>query len=314
MKEKINCKIVQDLLPNYIEKLTNEETNIFIEEHLKECKECRNILENMKIELKVDVQNRENREVKYIKKYNSKIRLLEMIILIALLLFVTLTVRKITIISGLSDKAEKTRIATNYHEIAYSYNLGEYSKTETFKLGDKQKKIITQITDDGGISTITMFANKISEEDAKSFPNVVSYPETGIYLVNIYANSSEGKKAKLNIKMEMVENLSNPFHTENLWQLFKYSMLSSIKTTRFNGNECYYISNFKNPYSYGFGGMYVNKDTGFPISTMAYEYEDSNELQEDFPKREPVCEYILELDTVTESDFIEPDISGYELE
>ena len=79
--EKI-CKIVQDLLPNYIENLTSEKTNIFIEEHLKECEECRNILENMKIELKVDVQNRVNREVKYIKKYNSRIRLLEMIILI----------------------------------------------------------------------------------------------------------------------------------------------------------------------------------------------------------------------------------------
>lgn len=314
MKEKRNCKIVQDLLPNYIEKLTNEETNIFIEEHLKECEECRNILENMKIDLKVEVQNRENREVKYIKKYNSKIRLLEMIILIALLLFITLTVRKITIISELSNKAEKTRTATNYHEITYSYNLGEYSKTETFKLGDKQKIIITQIKDDGGISTTTMFANKISEKDEESFQNTVSYPESGKYLVNIYANSSEGKKAKLNIKMEIAENLSNLFYTENLWQLFKYSILSSIKTTRFNGNECYYISNFKNPFSYGFGGMYVNKDTGFPISTMAYEYEDSNELQEDFPKREPVREYMLELDTVTESDFIEPDISGYELE
>ena len=32
MKEKKDCKIVQDLLPNYIEKLTNEETNNFIEE------------------------------------------------------------------------------------------------------------------------------------------------------------------------------------------------------------------------------------------------------------------------------------------
>ena len=32
MKENRNCKIVQDLLPNYIEKLTTEETNQFIEE------------------------------------------------------------------------------------------------------------------------------------------------------------------------------------------------------------------------------------------------------------------------------------------
>ena len=37
MKEKKDCKIVQDLLPNYIEKLTNEETNNYIEDHLKEC-------------------------------------------------------------------------------------------------------------------------------------------------------------------------------------------------------------------------------------------------------------------------------------
>ena len=43
MKEKRDCKIVQDLLPNYIENLTNEETNRFIEEHLKECPECQSI-------------------------------------------------------------------------------------------------------------------------------------------------------------------------------------------------------------------------------------------------------------------------------
>ena len=36
-----NCKIVQDLLPNYIEKLTSDETNIFIEKHLKECEDCK---------------------------------------------------------------------------------------------------------------------------------------------------------------------------------------------------------------------------------------------------------------------------------
>ena len=51
MKEKTNCKIVQDLLPNYIENLTNEETNRFIEEHLKECPECQKVLENMQKEI-----------------------------------------------------------------------------------------------------------------------------------------------------------------------------------------------------------------------------------------------------------------------
>ena len=41
MKEIRNCKIVQDLLPNYIDGLTNEETNLFIENHLKECSVCK---------------------------------------------------------------------------------------------------------------------------------------------------------------------------------------------------------------------------------------------------------------------------------
>lgn len=303
MKERNDCQIVRDLLPNHIEKLTNEETNIFIEEHLRNCNECKNILENMEKDFKMNNQNREYREVKYIKKYNNKMRILEIIILSALLLFVILTIRKVAIISDLSNKADKTRMASNYHEISYSYNMGEYSKEEIFKLGDKKKIIITQLTEDGTISTTTMFANKISSEN-----------DMDIYLVNTYGNSKEGKKARLNEKMAIYDNLQNPFYTENLWQLLKYSMLSSIKTTRFNGNECYYISNFKNPYSNGFGGMYVNKDTGFPISTMAYEYENSNEIQADFPKREPVTEYILELDTVTELEFLEPDINEYELQ
>ena len=37
IKEKRDCKVVQDLIPNYVEKLTNEETNKYIEEHLESC-------------------------------------------------------------------------------------------------------------------------------------------------------------------------------------------------------------------------------------------------------------------------------------
>ena len=45
---KKDCNIVQDLLPNYIERLTNEETNKFIEEHLKTCEDCKKIYDDMK--------------------------------------------------------------------------------------------------------------------------------------------------------------------------------------------------------------------------------------------------------------------------
>ena len=87
MKENRDCKIVQDLLPNYIERLTNDETNLFIEEHLKECDECKSMLDNMRKDLNLDEHRREEKEVKYIKKYNKKLKLLKTIILIIFAVF-----------------------------------------------------------------------------------------------------------------------------------------------------------------------------------------------------------------------------------
>ena len=98
MKEKRECKIVQDLLPNYIEKLTNEETNKFIEEHLKGCNECQKIFENMKKDFQVNATKRDNREVKYIKKYSSKLKILRNILLIIIILFVIIIGRKTIIL------------------------------------------------------------------------------------------------------------------------------------------------------------------------------------------------------------------------
>ncbi len=92
MENKKECKIIQDLLPNYIENLTSEETNSFIEEHLNYCNDCREKLEIMKKNLNFDTEKRDDREVKYIKKFNSKLQFLKItivIILIVALIFMT---------------------------------------------------------------------------------------------------------------------------------------------------------------------------------------------------------------------------------
>lgn len=47
MEPRLNCEIVQDLLPNYIEGLTGESTNQSIRAHLAGCEECRRALELM---------------------------------------------------------------------------------------------------------------------------------------------------------------------------------------------------------------------------------------------------------------------------
>ena len=47
------CKIIKDLLPNYLEKLTSEQTNRWIENHLIECKNCQNTLKHMQQEIDI---------------------------------------------------------------------------------------------------------------------------------------------------------------------------------------------------------------------------------------------------------------------
>lgn len=51
------CIIIQDLLPNYIEKLTSDETKQYIKEHLKRCKKCQKILKNMKGKNRIIIDN-----------------------------------------------------------------------------------------------------------------------------------------------------------------------------------------------------------------------------------------------------------------
>lgn len=303
-KDRRECKIIQDLLPNYIENLTTKETKAYIEEHLEKCQSCKQVLERMKQEFNLNITKKDNREVKYIKKFNKKINILKLIISLILVVFIILTARKVIIISSLSKNAENTINTSNYHTVTYSYYLEDYSKTEVFSLGDK-KKIITTQRKDNGINKITIFARKnesFSENDKK-------------YIANIYREVKDEKDGKiekvvnLNQEIEIFVNPQNVTKTENYLQLFVYSILSSVKDTTFNGEECYYISNFKSVNNNLEEGMYVNKLTGLPISSIAYEYKNPDGTR----GRVPTSDYIYEFNVVKEEEFVEPNIDEYKV-
>lgn len=299
MKEKRDCKIIQDLLPNYVEKLTNEETNKFIEEHLKECNECKQILENMQKDINIDNKNKDKKAVKYFKKYRNKLRILKIILLIILIIFVGNTARKMIIISNISKKAEASINSENYHRTVYSYNKDNTSMAEIFCLGDKKKIVITSISKEGTKVT-TMYATKTGADEWGNEK----------YKVNIYTVSENEKTVRMNREMGIGVDPQNMFYVESFGELFFASTFASIKTSTYNGEECYYVSNLQTLFAYPSQGMYVNKETGLLISAIAYEYENSDGSR----GRWPASEYVYEFNTVTEKDFIEPDISEYEIQ
>ena len=70
MSTKLNCDIVRDLLPSYVDRLTSETTNEAVKEHLKECPECTEVLQRMKEPEKT--QNEPKAEVNYLKKIRRR--------------------------------------------------------------------------------------------------------------------------------------------------------------------------------------------------------------------------------------------------
>lgn len=69
----MKCEIIKDLLPSYIDGLTSSESNLEIEEHLKNCHQCREIFEQMQTEIKVENTLYNKEKIKPFKKLNRRI-------------------------------------------------------------------------------------------------------------------------------------------------------------------------------------------------------------------------------------------------
>ena len=68
---KLECHVVQDLLPMYADGLVSEETKKDIEEHLAECTECSALLEEMKKEENI-VNDTDVKEIDFLKKVRNR--------------------------------------------------------------------------------------------------------------------------------------------------------------------------------------------------------------------------------------------------
>ena len=295
MNEKKDCKIIQDLLPNYIEGLTNEETNKFIEEHLKECRECKKMLENMQTDLEINITDKDKKSVKYFKKYRNKLRFLWIILLVILVIFVGNMARKMIILSNLSNKSKEYINSENYHYLSYIYFKDEIIINEIWNLEEKRKVVSTHITQEGTTKSL-MYGNKIGTDEWGN----------EIYETNTYKITENNKTAKINenkaisgISQSLVNILAEDFHN-----LVLLALNSSVENSIYNGEKCCYIQS-----SRYLCNMYVSKDTGLTVTTLTQEAENSEKVIE----KMPLIDSTYEFNTVTEHDFIEPDISEYEI-
>ena len=69
MERRLDCAIVKDLLPLYVEGMVSNASKESIEEHLKSCEECEGVRRNMAYELEEETAPPQVQDVKrFLKK------------------------------------------------------------------------------------------------------------------------------------------------------------------------------------------------------------------------------------------------------
>lgn len=296
MKEKRNCRIIQDLLPTYIEKLTSQETNSYIEEHLKDCSECSKILINMKKNIKIENNKVDKTEINYFKKYNKKINFLKLIILIIIIIFLIIIGRKALILITLSEKANKNINSDNYYARLSQYEGTTIFITEIYKKEEKQMNIQTYYD-----SQNNEYYSKLIEYSDKNTTRL--YTE-----LNNEKTMMLDQNSALLSPMKVSESYSH--YSETIWKLIKNTIFSSINKVKCNGRDCYYFSRLETDmleFSEVSSGIYIDKETGLPIRTVAGTYKTNQGIFD------PIREFYYEFDTVTDEDIREPDITQYKI-
>ena len=295
MNEKITCKLVQDLLPNYVEKLTDKETNQFIENHLSECKECSLALENMLKEINLDANEKNIKKVAYLQKFKNKMKILKIIIFVILLMiilvFLGIIGKRFLVLKEISDKSQSSDISTNFHVLQYYYIEGNILKMEQFIMENKNKFSYTMETVDGTITQTT-------------YGQIVDSNERNSYTGNSYMEKGDKKYVVLNDTLSRELPIENVLYSSNLLDLFKYSIKTTVKTTTFRNRECYYLTNIPAYLGGIYDRVYIDKGTGLMIGSSQVDTTQNTAT--------PI-ETVYEYCTVTEEDFIEPNISEYQI-
>lgn len=276
MKNRKYCKVIQDLLPNYIDQLTNEETNQFIKEHLSECVECQKVYDNMKQNISNEKENKNKRTVDCLKKYNMQLKKLRSIITISVIIIFILIIllfgkiiKNYVIVNNMINVANKYINATNYEVQMHTYNS----------------------------------QNKLSSD-------VHMYYKDGMVVMNIASLESENKTVYINgnQRFEIKENnqiFVYPNETTVSWltpstvrlygdwyNQLKFYATAKITSDRYNGKDCYCIS--------GLEILWIDKETGLILK----EIPDEGYTTIDY-------DYTFEM--VTDKDVEIPDISEYDI-
>ena len=219
------------------------------------------------------------------KKNTAKkvLKIFLIILLITLVLLLIHTIRNFVIIKGLQNNFSKYENSTNYQIKAVMKDSNTPTiNTMNYYTKDGKELGIVENKNNGEIHKVSMYNN-------------------GERIDIFYDNPNE-KACLLNTDTLVVKvNLYDHLATNNTWQTILGSVTARIKSTNYNGKDCYIVNNFMSPSTLTGSTkneVYIEKDTGLFIKSI----QDSIATEREYT-----------FNNVEDSIFTEPDIGKYKI-
>lgn len=212
------------------------------------------------------------------------LKIILLFILIAIIIFLAITIRKMIIISDLNNKVSKYINSNNRYEKIVNNSEG---MTEFYLKDENALMIYT-----------------LKEKDTGKNRKLMQYTKGD--KVNTYIEAGDSKIAMLGASKDEVQSqimIMGFDYENNLWSLFKLATMSKIKTVKYEGKDCYFVQ------SLIADNAYIQKQTGLTLKA-----NNGYSVKEDGTEEAIVAEYYYEFDNVDDSIFVEPDISQYKIQ
>lgn len=104
---KNECDIVKDLLFSYNDGVLSESSNQFVEEHLKKCEDCKNMLKEIKQDCK---DQKQSKEIDFFKKIKKKLSNKNTIICVGIIFLIFIIIFNILVFSHYNEVASTMEI------------------------------------------------------------------------------------------------------------------------------------------------------------------------------------------------------------
>ena len=212
MKEKIDCKIVEDLLIAYLDGTLNPETKEIVYKHFSECESCKSKFEDLKNSM-IEDKASDKKCVEYLKKAKRKERIntIKWILLIIVVILLIIWLRKSIIITKIYNKRNEYLSSNNIYiqkiehqpnssaiVTEYYYKDGKYKKVTDTYANDKS------VANDVSYGTMNMedFKNIISDYTISYDSNICTriYQSLGVSIFTSIKSSNLNRNSKEGIK------------------------------------------------------------------------------------------------------------------